>query len=388
MELCLVLDHACNLRCRYCYTGSKTPRPMSADVVRKAIDLALAQHTGWLSITLFGGEPLLTSGILHVVEAIAEAALRAHEHPVALRWSLDTNGTRLDESALAWLAPPRRATVFVSFDGTEVVHDANRIDARGRGTHRHVVEGIRRMRMAGIPFEIVAVVGPDTANALGSSLGAMFELQAARISLQANLYAAWDGRSLSDFDVGLAQAVEVWANEFRRGRCPIVEPLHSKVLSHLIGQAPQPRRCELATCEFAVAPSGRIYPCAEMVGEDDREALVIGDVERGFDSERVRALRHEVNRAADGCSACSLKERCSNRCGCRQLASSGALGAVTSTLCEIESRWIDAADWGAERLVSERCPAFMSFYYGGGWGEVARAGRTHSLVQIRTGRNA
>ena len=40
MELTLVLDHHCNLRCTYCYAGDKFSRRMSEATMRRAIDLA------------------------------------------------------------------------------------------------------------------------------------------------------------------------------------------------------------------------------------------------------------------------------------------------------------------------------------------------------------
>ena len=144
MELCLIVDHACNLRCRYCYTGEKISRPMSPQVMRNALDLALAQNTGWLSLTLFGGEPLMRPMILETVERVVQDALTAYGRPVQLRWLLDTNGTLLSEPDLDWLAPPRPAQVFVSLDGVPAAHDANRVSPNGQGTHAAVVQGIQR----------------------------------------------------------------------------------------------------------------------------------------------------------------------------------------------------------------------------------------------------
>ena len=39
--LTLVVNHACNLRCSYCYTGEKIRRPMSPEMGRKSIDRAI-----------------------------------------------------------------------------------------------------------------------------------------------------------------------------------------------------------------------------------------------------------------------------------------------------------------------------------------------------------
>lgn len=384
MELCLIVDHACNLRCRYCYTGEKFSRPMSPQVMRQALDLALAQNTGWLSLTLFGGEPLIRPMILETVERVVKDALAAYGHPVQLRWLLDTNGTLFSEPDLAWLAPPRPAQVFISLDGVPAAHDANRVRPNGQGTHADVVQGIRRLRSCHIPFDIIAVVSPNSCEYLAESLAFLLTLGAGCIQFQPNLHAPWDDSSLARFARTAHEAAIVWANEFRRGHRVVVEPFHSKVLSHLLSGLRLPPRCQLVTREFAVAPSGRLYPCAEMVGEDDNLELVVGDVTSGFDLERVTALRRVAQVEHAGCTDCALRDRCLNGCGCRQLASTGRLGHVSEALCRVEAGWIDAADAAAAQLVDEQCRAFLEFYYGSTWSVTGAASATSdALVQLR-----
>ncbi len=385
MELCLVVDHACNLRCKYCYMGEKRSAPMSRDVMRQAVDFALAQNTGWLSVTLFGGEPLLVPAILPAAEQIVGDAQSTRGSQVNLRWLLDTNATRLNEGALDWLAPPRQAKVFVSLDGVAAAHDANRVDAAGRATHSRVVEGIARLRARNIAFDIVAVVNPDTARYLPDSLAFVLTLGAEQIHFQANLRAHWTETDLADFTQHARDTAAVWADEFRHGRRAIVEPFHSKVLSHLFGELHLPRRCQLATREVAVAPSGRIYPCAEMVGEDKHLEFAIGDVVTGLDPVRIAALRAQVQAVNLTCETCALNRRCLNGCGCRQWACAGRLGHVTATLCETESAWIEAADQAAESLFAENCGAFQEFYYENSWAVPASVPHPdEALVQIRS----
>jgi uncharacterized protein len=387
MELCLVVDHACNLRCRYCYTGEKRSAAMSDDVIRSAIDWALRQSTGWLSITLFGGEPLLHPNILQTVERAVVETLAAHDTGTKLRWLLDTNATLFTDASLGWLATHKPSKVFVSLDGTAEAHDRHRMDTHGEPTHRRVVEGIRRLRERGIPFDIVAVVSPDTAHLLAQSLEFLLTLGAEQVQFQVNLRAEWSGSHLQAFAGHARGAAQVWAENFRQGRAAVVAPFHSKVLSHLFGELHLPSRCQIATREVAIAPSGRIYPCAEMVGEDQRDDFVIGHVGSGLDVTRVQQLRELVQRVHETCRECALKSRCLNGCGCRQLASTGHLGHIAASLCETENAWIDAADAVAEMLVTERCAPFLDFYYGQKWA-VPSPSSEQTLVPLRARRRS
>jgi len=368
MELCLVVDHDCNLRCRYCYTGRKRRQPMSEDVTRRAVALALARDSEWLSVSLFGGEPLLDPGRLQAIERITQEELAARHLELSPRWLLDTNGTLLDDAALAWLAPPRPARVFVSLDGPAWVHDRLRVDAHGQGTHARALTGVHRLRARGIACELVAVIDPHNVAELGESLSFLLELGAERVTLQPNLRGEWPDAAIDAIERGVDAAARVWAEAFRRGASPIVEPFHRKVLSHLLGGAPCPARCQIATSELAVAPSGRLYPCAEMVGEDVAGGdLVIGSVFEGVDEARVLALRQRARVREPACDACDHRRRCQHDCACRQLASGGGLGRIGGVLCELEAAFINATDRASEALYAEGCRAFVDLYYGRSW---------------------
>ena len=104
-----------------------------------------------------------------------------------------------------------------------------------------------------------------------------------------------------------------------------------------------------------------------MVGEDRVGELAIGHVDQGLAESRIQVLRERAGAVAEVCAGCALRPRCQYRCACRQLASSGQLGQLSSAFCDIEEAWVDAADAAAEQLVAEGCLAFQRFYYEQPW---------------------
>jgi uncharacterized protein len=234
-----------------------------------------------------------------------------------------------------------------------------------------------------VPFVVLAVIGTASASALGRVLEELLPLGAQAIHLAPNYRDLWQPRAIADLREGLAAAAEVWMAEFRAGRACAVEPLHTKILTHLKGGIPCPSRCLLGGDEFTVAPSGRIYPCAQMVEEDQREELVIGHVDTGFDWDRIRRLAAQKERVEETCAPCALRDRCQSHCGCRHLALSGELGKITGVLCEVEAALVEAADRLAETLFQERCPAFLDYYYRRPW--VPKHGS--QLTELRRGRD-
>lgn len=392
MELTLVVDHHCNLRCDYCYAGDKFSRRMSDETMRRSIDLAVSRGPRHLDLGFFGGEPTVHPDFILAAIAYAEQAIAKATGPKpTLRFVLNTNATLLAEARsaelLRALRKPRLSAAFVSIDGAREVHDRHRVDAAGRGSFDRAIAGLGALRGAGVPFQIVAVASRETAPHLGETLETLLPLGATKLVVAPNFRDEWTERDIEGLRTGLRALGDRWIEVFRAAEpgatVLTVEPLHTKILSHLKGGMPCPSRCMLGADELAVAPSGRLYPCAQMVGEDDRDDLCIGDVVRGVDRAQVVAMQSVKEKVEDTCGTCALRDRCQSHCGCRQVALSGKLGEITAALCEIEGAMIAEADRVAEVLFEEQCPAFVDFYYRRPW--AAAAGQ---LTQLRRARGA
>lgn len=385
MELTLFFDHACNLRCTYCYNGEHFSRRMSSEVMRKAIDLGLAQAPPHIDLSVFGGEPLLHFDLLRETEAyVAERLAQLNGPRPTIRWLVNTNGTRFTDAILDWLAPPRITTVFVSLDGPRDVHDKFRLTRSGGGSYDKILAGLAQLRERGIAFQLVAVVNVETARRLGDTVRTLVDLGAARVTLAPNFRDAWTDAAIEDLRAGLAEAGAACIDLFRSGRAYPVDPFHTKILTHLKGGIPCPSRCLIAGNELCVSPLGKLYPCAQMVQEDANDHLVIGTVDTGVDPVRVAALQSAKDRVEDTCASCALRDRCQSHCGCRHLALSGELGTITATLCETEAAFIDAADQLAETLFAEQNATFLDYYYHRPW--TAAPGGV--LTQLRRARDA
>jgi len=384
MELTLFLDHQCNLRCTYCYNGEKFTRRMSRETMEKAVALILERPAAELHVSFFGGEPLMHRDFVRQTVEHVEQAVAAKAGPKPdLLFLMNTNGTLLDDRAMELLSPPRRWSVFVSLDGPKEVHDKYRVNLGGRGSFDDVAAGLERLQEAGIPRAVLAVFGPETAPFLGETLRTILPFEPGRIQLSANYRDEWTDESIEGLRAGLDAAGDVMMELFRSGKAMPIEPIHGKILTHLKGGIPCPSRCLLGGKEITVSPTGKLYPCAQMVGEDDDDTLVIGHVDTGLDVAALARLQTAKDRVEQTCAECELRDRCQSQCGCRHVALSGELGRITATLCEVEAAYIDAADRVAETLFTEKCPAFLAYYYGKAWRPAQGAG----LTQLRRSRD-
>jgi uncharacterized protein len=114
-----------------------------------------------LSVVLHGGEPLLLGlpGMRHLVEGLSKT-LRADAG-----LHVQTNGVLLSDDFIDLFAR-HDVGISISLDGTAEVHDRNRLDRSGRGSHSRVLEAISRLRShpagAQLLTGLLAVVDPSS----------------------------------------------------------------------------------------------------------------------------------------------------------------------------------------------------------------------------------
>jgi uncharacterized protein len=361
VNLALVLNHQCNLRCRYCYTGRKLDRPMSLAIAYKAVDFGFARAAGReLVLSFFGGEPMLESDRMEAVAAYACGEARRRSSRVA--FSISTNGTLLDERRVSFLRK-FGVHVQVSVDGVAPAQDAARPFSDGAASFATVDRNLRRLQAEGLLHQIVAVMTPETSVHLPDSLRYFASLGVVEIYFSPNYLGDWPAAACDAFEVSFRRVTDAYADLFRAGEMRRVDPLYGKIVSHLVRGRQTPRRCGFGLGELAVAPSGHIYPCDRVVGEDDREELRLGHVEHGLDETRVRALQERRSAVDPECAGCELGARCSSWCGCAQLETTGQLGSVSPLFCWFERLFIAEADRLANALYAERNPTFLREFY-------------------------
>jgi uncharacterized protein len=139
----------CNLNCSYCYVYNlqddswrDKPRVMADEVIAQAA-VRIAEHAERYGLTsvgivLHGGEPLL-AGAAFIRRFVT--TIRAGLPDIALRFTVQTNGTLLNEEILD-LFVELNITVGISIDGGRAANDAHRLYPSGRSSYDEVVDAI------------------------------------------------------------------------------------------------------------------------------------------------------------------------------------------------------------------------------------------------------
>jgi uncharacterized protein len=146
----------CNIACKYCYLPDRGSRQrISIDTLSRIYDLVFPVAKEQLTILWHAGEPLVV-GPQFYREAIG---LQQSKIPsgLAVRNAIQTNGTLITPEWCS-LFTEHGIHIGISLDGPQFLHDANRVDRRGRGTFERVMQGILWMREHGIEFYALIVL--------------------------------------------------------------------------------------------------------------------------------------------------------------------------------------------------------------------------------------
>lgn len=362
--LTLFLTHECNLACTYCYVHDKRRRPMPVEVGKKAIDLGLTLAKDRMQVSFFGGEPLIEWDLL--VELHGYAKERLGERGVRPIFAMTTNGMLLSDRRLEWIRDEGIRIGF-SIDGNRAAQDATRCGPKGKSSYERTVERLEAAAKALPDLQTISVVDPSNVAHLADSVRDILARGVRRLTLNPNWGAPeWEEEEVrAVWAKGYDEVAEIYLEHFRRGEAIRVNFIEDKVITRLKeGYAPCDQ-CDFGKLDFAVAASGRIYPCERQVGADgpDDEAMVIGTVDEGFDKTRQRKIHRAVKAMPDECRTCALNDRCANWCPCANIALTGDPGRPGGLLCWHEQTTTAVADRVAAALYAEKNPAFMARFY-------------------------
>ena len=375
-KMMLCVSETCNLRCVYCYAVERNfhdaGRLMSLSTAQRAMEY-LAQRAGSrrsLTVTLFGGEPLIAFPMIR--ELVGWAGGWAASIGKRVHFCITTNGTLLSDEVIDFLAG-HDFSIMVSLDGPKPVQDRSRPNAGGRGSFDLVAPNLRRLLERHPHPEIVIVRATMTHESHDARRLAQFmtDFGFQRVGLGADVgYAfAKSEWSLTREDrLALLRTTDELLGEglleatIRGERRPYNPIARSLVALHRERDArgPRPRiSCGVCRNDQAVGVDGAVYPCHRYAGV---RAYAIGDVFNGLDSRRVESYYRDLLRAHVGCAACWASHWCGGQCSHYLSAPDGRVHAPDVPACDVTRAAIERSLALYERM-NER---------GVDWRDVAR----------------
>ena len=347
--LCLHIAHDCNLACRYCFAGEgeyKGDRAlMSLEVAKKSLDFLVA-NSGLrrnLEVDFFGGEPLMNWDV--VKKTVEYGRSLEEKYDKKFRFTLTTNGVLLNDEIMEF-ANREMANVVLSIDGRKEVHDYMRPTRNGKGSYDVILSKFQEFakKRAGKSYY---VRGTYTHNNLDFSQDVlhMADLGFDQISVEPVVSLPDEPYAIKEEDIPvLLEQYDILAKEMikrhKEGRG--FNFFHFMI--DLEGGPCVAKRlsgCGSGTEYMAVTPWGDLYPCHQVVGEDD---FCIGNV---FDGIKNQDIVNEFKLcnvyAKDKCKDCFARFYCSGGCAANSYKFHGNILDAYDIGCELQKKRIECA---------------------------------------------
>jgi len=137
----VVVTTRCNLACEYCQTKSNTFGDMDIKIAKKVLNFFKDCPSPVINLEFQGGEPLLNWPVVKFF------IINVKKLKKKIVFSLVTNGILLDPEKIDFLIK-HNVNICISLDGSQKVHDKNRVFASGKGTYSKVFQAIKRLKRA------------------------------------------------------------------------------------------------------------------------------------------------------------------------------------------------------------------------------------------------
>jgi uncharacterized protein len=365
-SLVLHVAHDCNLRCAYCYAdfgryggefGIMTEATAIAHAARFFDQLGATRN---VSVTFFGGEPLLNMPVVRAAHAYVKS--RAEREGRRASFGLTTNGTLLTDALVDWFAK-ERFTITISIDGPADVHDRLRPLQEGGGSYARIMERVRATGIHAVARVTLTRKHTDVARIVRHLVQAGFR------EVGMSPVATGDPRfdlQRDDLDKVLAglrvlsDDFVAWAKEGRIFPFSNVKGL----LEQIAAGEPRHQPCGAGTRLVAADNKGDLYACHRLVGE---ERFKLGDVEHGIDEARRRSILDAFQPATrERCNACWARYLCGG--GCHHIAwlhseKKEAPWQVSASFCDFLRDWYRVGLHTYARI-AEEAPAMLAHLKG------------------------
>jgi len=142
----------CNFACGYCYQGDREDFNQFAEKMTLETSARVAEwieceldrlRPAKLTMTFFGGEPLLNLPVVYDLAARAWTA--THARGIRQSLSLITNGLLLTEDVVDRLEPLGLRGIKITLDGDRDTHNRMRPLRGGQGTFDRIIDNIRKV---------------------------------------------------------------------------------------------------------------------------------------------------------------------------------------------------------------------------------------------------
>ena len=376
----LVLTHACNLQCRYCFVHQE-PSKMTYQTAFDAVQFLIknAEESGDKPfINFFGGEPMLMWD--EIIVPLVTWIRKEYQKPFQI--GITTNGTLLSQSKLNFMKQ-NDIDILFSIDGAKETQDFNRPFHSGRGSFDNLKNKIPILISMFPTTTFRMTVIPQTVEYLFDNI--MFAEQQGfqNFFVIPNVYEKWEEDKIKILSKEFRKYSNYVIQSFRDGKKYIHFSDLNKAFSNIrnINSAEWNKtyrvlkgcsacgKCGLGANKCAsIHPNGNVYGCQEMTSNAGEENIFyIGNIYTGIlDSKRIALMesfdKEDCYSIDYDCNNCQLNRICDGGCVANNYLITGSLNQVPSMYCWWQQFLLKEAIYIMQTLGNEKNELFKQLW--------------------------
>ncbi len=333
-SIILFIVQECNLRCTYCYgeegeynNKGKMPLKIAKDAINYLFEHSEDKKN--ISVTFFGGEPLLDFSMIKEVVYYAKELEKNFNKKIS--FSITTNGTLITDEIEQFLKD-HKFSVRISIDGEKEVHDANRFYPNKTGSYQEIINNTENLR------NTYKVSGRATITSKGLNIirtfNHLYKLKFNKINMSPCIEMLND----EDYDL-LIENYKIMINDF-------IEALSRKeyekikkmsfiltLLDTIHHGGSQLKNCGAGNNMLAVDIHGNLYPCQRFVINQN---YIVGDIYEGLNKIKYNDIISDMLLENNPtCKECWAKNICGGGCPHENLVMTNSIKIPYYNYCKL-----------------------------------------------------
>lgn len=349
--ICMNISHTCDLSCNYCYAGGgsyfQKEKMMDKNTAEKSIDF-LINNSGEeksLSVSFFGGEPLLNFSILKHTVKYARAQGKLHDKK--FEFHVTTNGLHLTKEIQKFLNK-EKFSIIVSFDGPKRIHNKQRPYRNGKGSYKNVMNNALQFLETRNPYGIT-IRGTFTGKShkISDMIMHPVKLGFRRISVEPCMLPPDHEYAIRLEDIpkikkSYDEVAKTYLKNLSKGN--LFEFFHFfSIMDSIYSPIPQLTQCGASRGYVGISPTGDIYPCHSLIHIDEYK---LGNVFDGDVNRDVQKTFHSANvQGKEKCKTCWAKYFCGGGCHAHAIKYGNGIFEPYEVECSLFKHRLELAMW-------------------------------------------